>query len=199
MIRTAIGFRVKSGWATAVLLAGSIKSPRVLDRCVIDLCDPDIPESRQPFHAALGVHEAADEKVVVPLRKIVEHCANRSVTKLIKEYRSSGHDLCGAGLVVGSEIDPAMIKNPHIRAHALEGRLFRQVLEAALRSNGLDCLIVVEREIYNIAATRLSKPENELKRTVTELGRALSGPWRSDEKTATLTAWLALVPRSIKM
>ncbi len=192
MLRAAIGFRVKSGWATAVLLAGPIKSPRVLDRRVVDLCDPNIPESRQPFHSALGVHEAADEKVVAPLRKIVERCTNRSVAKLIKDYRNGGHDLCSAGLVVGSEIDPVMIKNPHIRAHAFEGRLFREVLAAALRSNGLDCLVIVEREIYHVATTRLRQPENELKRSVAELGRALSGPWRADEKTATLAAWLAL-------
>jgi len=195
MPQAAIGFRVKSGWATAVLLAGSIKSPRALDRRVVNLCDPNIPESRQPYHSALGVHEAADEKVVTPLRKIVERCANRSVTKLIKEYRNSGHDLCGAGLVVGSEIDPTTIKNPHIRAHALEGRLFREVLEAALRSNGLDCLIIVERQIYTVAATRLRRLEDELKHLVAELDRPLSGPWRSDEKTATLAAWLALASR----
>ncbi|MGH7454420.1 MAG: hypothetical protein ACRENG_23905 [bacterium] len=192
MIRAAIGFRVKSGWATAVLLAGSIKSPRALDRRVVELCDPNIPESRQPFHSALGVHKAADEKVVTPLRKIVERCANRSVAKLIKGYRNGGHDLCGAGLIVGSEIDPTTIKNPHIRAHALEGRLFREVLEAALRSNGLDCLVIVERQIYTLATTRLRWPEDELKRFVAELGRTLSGPWRSDEKTAALAAWLTL-------
>jgi hypothetical protein len=196
MIRAAIGFRVKSGWATAVLLAGSIKSPRVLDRRVVDLCDPNIPESRQPFHSALGVHKAADEKAVTKLRKIVERCANRSVTKLIEDYCSRGHDLGGAGLVVGSEIDPATIKNPHIRAHALEGRLFREVLAAALRSNGLDCLIIVEREIYSVATTRLRQPENELRHSVAELGRTLSGPWRSDENTATLAAWLVLASRS---
>jgi len=192
MPRAAIGFRVKSGWATVVLLADPIRSPHVLDRRVVDLCDPNTPESRQPFHSALGVHEAADEKAAAPLRRIVKRCANRSVANLIKDYRSCGRDLCGAGLVVGSEIDPTTIKNPHIRAHALEGRLFREVLEAALRSNGLDCLVVVEREIYNVATTRLRQPENELKRSVAELGRALSGPWRSDEKTATLAAWLAL-------
>ena len=40
----------------------------------------------------------------------------------MKAYRAAGHEVRSAGLVVGSEIDPAKITNPHIRAHALEGR-----------------------------------------------------------------------------
>jgi hypothetical protein len=40
--------------------------------------------------------------------------------------------LSEAGLVVGSDSDPAVIMNPHIRVHAAEGRLFRTVIEQAL-------------------------------------------------------------------
>ncbi|MCI0691848.1 hypothetical protein L0337_07550 [candidate division KSB1 bacterium] len=129
------------------------------------------------------------------LRRIVERCAHRSVTTLIDDYRNSGQDLCGAGLVVGSDIDPATIKNAHIQAHALEGRLFRDVLEAALQSNGLSSLVIVERRAYAEAATLLQRSEDELKRIAADLGRALDGPWRSDEKMATLAAWLTLASR----
>jgi hypothetical protein len=94
--------------------------------------------------------------------------------------------------VVGSDIDPARISNPHIRAHALEGRLFRTVLEDALRSHGLTCLVIVERTIYKQAAKILQRSEQDLKRLVAQLGRNLNGPWRADEKTACLAAWLAL-------
>lgn len=195
MTHAAIGLRVKSGWATAVLLAGPIQSPRVLDRRIVELCDPNVPASRQPFHSTLASHRAAGEKEVKRLRKIVERCAQHSVTKLIGDYRNRGHNLGGAALVVGSDIDPATIKNEHIRAHALEGRLFRNVLEAALQSNGLSSLVIVERRAYAEAAAVLQRPEDELKRLVTDWGRALDGPWRLDEKMATLAAWLALASR----
>ncbi len=195
MAQAAIGLRVKSGWATAILLAGPVQSPRVLDRRIVELSDPDIPASRQPFHSTLESHQAASGKAVKRLRRIVERCAHRSVTTLIDDYRNSGQDLCGAGLVVGSDIDPATIKNAHIQAHALEGRLFRDVLEAALQSNGLSSLVIVERRAYAEAATLLQRSEDELKRIAADLGRALDGPWRSDEKMATLAAWLTLASR----
>jgi len=51
MARVAVGFRVKSGWAAAVVLSGPSSSPSVLHSRRIELSDPAVPESRQPFHA----------------------------------------------------------------------------------------------------------------------------------------------------
>jgi hypothetical protein len=50
----ALGFRVKSGWAAAVLLSGPVRSPRLCDNRAIDLSDARFPETRQPYHAAMG-------------------------------------------------------------------------------------------------------------------------------------------------
>ncbi len=190
-VPSAIGFRVKSGWATAVLLTGPIESPQVLDRRTIDLCDPAMPESRQPYHAAMSKLET-DEAKVQRRRKVIVEAANRSVKELLQHCHNAERDLRAAGLVVGSQIDPAKITNPHIRAHALEGQLFRTVLEDALRSEGLACLVIAERHVYSRAAEVLRRSENDLKRSVVNLGRTFGGPWRSDEKCAALAAWLAL-------
>jgi len=193
-MRAAIGFRVKSGWASAVLVGSPIEAPKVLDQRAIDLCDPAIPESRQPYHARMGKLET-DEAKIERRRRVVIEAANRSVSELVKNYREVGYQVCGAGLVVGSQIDPAKITNPHIRAHALEGRLFRTVLEDALASCELRAMVIAERNVYTQVAEVLDRPEAKLKRLVTELGRALDGPWRADEKTATLAALLALAAR----
>lgn len=187
----ALGFRVKSGRAIAVLVAGPIQTPRVLNRREIDLCDSDIPESRQPYHAAMGTLET-DEAKVERRRKVVAEAANRSVAELIGDYRNAGYQIRAAGLVVGSDIDPAKITNPHIRAHALEGRLFRTVVEDAVRSQGLACSTFVERSVYTDAAAVLQRSEQDLKSAVAKLGKEQGGPWRADEKTACLAAWLAL-------
>src|SRR5438128_3025878 len=189
--QAAIGFRVKSGWATAVLLTGSARSPQVRDRRRIELSDPAIPATIQPYHAGMGKLQT-DEVKVARLRNIIQHAANQSVRQLVKEYRDSGFHLCAASLVVGSDIDPGRISNPHIRAHALEGRLFRTTLEDALKACGLPCSILVERNAYDQARTILKRQVNDLKRCVTELGPDSPGPWRADEKTACLAAWLAL-------
>jgi hypothetical protein len=187
----AIGFRVKSGSAVAVLLTGPIESPQVLDRRVVELCDPDVPESRQPYHARMGTLETNEAKIA-RRREIVLQAANRSVPKLIREYRGFGRELRGAQLVVGSVTDPARITNTHIRAHALEGQLFRTALEDAVRSRELPYSVIVERNVYATAAKVLGRSQDELKRAVAQIARPPGGPWRADEKVAALAAWLAM-------
>ena len=188
---------MKSGWATAVLLAGPARAPRAADRRAIDLSDPAVPSSRQPYHAVMGASRPNEKKLERYLRKVVERVTGRSVRALLKDYRASGHDVRGVALVVGSDIDPAKIANDHIRAHALEGRLFRTVLEARMTASGLPCGVVLEREVYARAAGVLERPEAELRKTLAELGRSLDGPWRADEKTATLAAWMMLGRRRL--
>jgi hypothetical protein len=56
----------------------------------------------------------------------------------------------------------------------------------------LPCTTLVERSLYETASSRLKRSPGTLKRAVTDLGAALDGPWRADEKAATLAAWLAL-------
>jgi hypothetical protein len=185
----AVGFRVKSGWAAAVLLAGPIESPRVLDHRRIDLSDPAVPESRQPYHAGTGALEESQAKVAQRI-KVVERATNKSVTQLLEEYRNIGFALRGAALVVGSLSEPEAISNPHIRAHGLEGRLFRTVLEQALGSHGLTCVVIVENSAYAKAAVALGRTEDELRRALADLGRSVSGPWRAEEKLAALAAWM---------
>jgi len=194
-MQAALGFRVKSGWAAAVLLAGPAPPRQVADRRVIELSDRAVPESRQPYHAMMGAPPGGGPRLEKRLVRIVESTTRRSIIALLKDYRKSGHAVRAVGLVVGSLTDPTTIANDHIRAHALEGRLFRTALERAVRSFRLPCSVLVERDAYAQAATVLRRPVGELKRAVTELGRALSCPWRADEKVATLAAWMALRDR----
>ena len=187
----ALGFRVKSGWAVAVLLAGPVESPQVIGRHVVELSDNNFPDTKQPYHASMGKLEE-DASKIRRRTAIVERVAKSSVGELLDCCRAAGHEVPRAGLVVGSRIDPAKIANPHIRAHALEGRLFRTVLEDALTARGVQCSVATERDIYGEAAALLGEPESKLKRRLAELGRALDGPWRAEEKLAALAAWMRL-------
>jgi hypothetical protein len=187
----SMGFRVKSGWAVAVLLGGPCDSPRALSCHVINLSDPNIPETKQPYHAAMGLL-LEDKSEIRRRTRIVNQVTAQSVRELINHFQELVHKVRKACIVVGSQIDPALISNPHIRAHAMEGRLFRSVLEDALKSHGLSCYVHLERDIYKKATVVLKRSENELKKMVTLLGRSLEGPWRAEEKLASLAAWMAL-------
>src|SRR5437016_5594444 len=122
------------------------------------------------------------------LRGTVRRVTRRSLARLLARYRVQGRTVRGLALVVGSVIDPASIGNDHIRAHALEGQLFRTALERAARRGRVPCATHVERGLYEAAAARLKRTPAELKRRVAELGWAVAGPWRAEEKTATLAA-----------
>jgi hypothetical protein len=187
----ALGFRVKSGWAAVVLVTGPVGSPVLRDNRMIDLSDPRIPETRQPHHATFGQLET-DAKKTKRRSGIVHRVTKQSVTKLLAEHRRKGYAIARASLVVGSQLDPATIANPHIRAHALEGQLFRLALEQALNSHGIRTFILLERNAYDKATTQLKTSIMGVRRTIQDLGRFTDGPWRAEQKFAALAAWFSL-------
>jgi len=190
---TAMGFRVKSGYAVAVVLEGGAAAPLAVARRVVELSDPTVAGTRQPYHDGLFTHEQ-DPRRIARRVEVVERCAQKAVAAFVTEFGRArkGREGLHAGLVVGSVIDPSKVGNPHIRAHANEGRLFRTVLEDALRSEGVDCSIVVEKNLAATAARGLGRTGREIARTLTLFGATLGSPWRADEKAAATAAWLAL-------
>jgi hypothetical protein len=189
--QAALGFRVKSGWAASVLLAASVRAPELRDSRIIELFDPHDPATRQPYHAAMGLLETNAVKLR-RRKQSVDRMAKKAVVDLLQQYTDNGYTIRHAGLVVGSRINPDAIANPHIRAHALEGRLFRTTLETALRSQGVHCLVFTERNAYAEAAKILSQSPERIKLAIAELGRSVKGAWRADQKMAALAAWVSL-------
>ena len=189
-----LGFRVKSGWASVVLLTDTAHSMQLSDVSRIELCDPRLPETRQPYHAAMGKLET-DPTKVNQRERVVRSISQQSLARLLKGYRRKGFLIMRAALVVGSQINPANIANPHIRAHALEGRLFRLAVAETLQDHKIRTEILLERDAYPSVAARLKRSSDEVKRTIQNLGRSApvnGGPWRAEQKLAALAALFAL-------
>src|SRR5262249_25991196 len=184
----AVGFTVKSGWASVVLVVRSAGKPHVLDSRRVELSDPAMPESRQPYHAAFGTARASGPELL-RLIAAVKRFGRQSITTAIRAYRAGGHRVRGAGVVVGSLIDPKRIANDHIRIHALEGQLFCSVVQEAAVRTRLRCSIWRERDLQALAVSVLKQPEGAVRQTVASLGRDVGGPWRAGEKAAPLAAW----------
>ncbi len=191
-IPAGLGFRVKSGWAMAVMLAGPSTAPRLIQCRAVLLSDPKIPQSKQPYHAALELPASEAMIVTRKLRKVVTDAARKSVRELLNEASELQYEVRGAGLVVGSLVDPSTLHNEHIRAHGLEGQLFRTALEDALRKHEISCNVLLEKTAYTTASQALRKSTAEAKRTISSLGREHEGSWRAEEKLAALAAWIAL-------
>src|SRR5262249_57131639 len=92
-----------------------------------------------------------------------ERCAARSLAVLVRECGRRGVRPRAAGLVVGSLIDPNRIANPHIRAHALEGALFRRVAVEGLAGLRIGSTVVGERGGYGAAARAARITERQLR------------------------------------
>jgi hypothetical protein len=181
--RAAAGFTVKSGWACAVLVSGTTASPQLADSRRVEISDPEIPDARQPYHAGFGTaRDSGDE--LKRLISSVKSYGRASVSALIREYRKRA-SVVGAGVVVGSLIDPATIGNDHIRIHALEGKLFRDV----------GCSVWRERDLYDAAAKQLKIAAPAIRKTLAAMGANASGGWRKEQKAAALAAWLVLSRR----
>jgi hypothetical protein len=191
-VKNAVGFRVKSGWTLAVVMNVSGKSVKLVDRRVLQLSDPSTPDTKQPYHVIETLSGSAAEKEIERLNKIVFRIGTKAVSSYLQEHKKKGISLKASGIVVGSDVDPAKIGSLHVRAHALEGRLFRTVVEDSVKDFGLTPLIVTEKLIYLQAVKMLRLKEMEIKNQLKEAGEAFDGPWRAEEKTAFLAAWMSI-------
>lgn len=194
--RAAMGFTVKSGWAAVVLLGEPPGSPRVLATCRLDLSDPTIPEARQPYHDGFGTARRSGPELSC-LVAAVQRFGRQAVTGLVRQYRADGHDLVGVGVAVGSLTDPDTIANVHIRIHALEGQLFRNVVEDAAARAGLASSTWRGRDLYGRAVEILKRTEPQLRSVLSAVPRPVPRPWRAEQKAAALAAWLVLASRMI--
>ena len=188
----SIGLRAKTGRAIAVVLGGLPDAPYVLKRVELKLADPAFPETSQPYHEVLDLPW---EQARVAARKIatrIERLASKEIARLVRDAQARGAIVCGVGIVGAGDRNLDKIGSTHIRAHAAEGVLFREVLEAGAASNSLPNRRFDERSIDVTAELELRLPIVRIKAHLAEMGRLAGSPWRADEKAAATAAWLAL-------
>ena len=180
----AIGLRIKSGFAIAAVVSKSREGFAIEAVRTVALSSEELPQSRFPYHPTIELPERQGAALSDKAVKEVRRTAAREMRKLLQECAGVER----AGIVVGSVIDPDSLGNPHVRVHALEGKLFREVVAEALAGQGIDCGVLVERDAYAKAAADVSATEERLRKEIAALGQGRIKPWRSEEKLATLAA-----------
>jgi hypothetical protein len=187
----AIGLKIKSGFAIAAIVQRSADGWCLEAVRKVPLSSEDLPQSRFPYHPTIELPQrqgaALSDKAVKEVRRV----AAQEMRKVLEEFGG----IKRAAMVVGSVIDPDSLGNPHVRVHALEGKLFREVVAEALQKSGIECGVLVERDAYANAAPTLTSTEPTLRAEVAALGHGRIKPWRAEEKLATLAAvWSLAVP-----
>ena len=194
----SVGLRAKTGRAIAVALSGPPDSPRVIRRTELRLTDPSQPATSQPYHEVMDLRWGEAKVEVRKISAIVEDIASKALAGLVREIEAEGFTVRGIGIVGAGNRDLEKIGSTHIRAHAAEGVLFRQVLEVAAGRNKQNHRAFDERLLDEIAGNELKRPSADIKNHLAEMGRSAGSPWRADEKAAALAAWLALAGRAKK-
>ena len=188
----AIGLRAKTGRAIAVVLGGTADSPSVITKLEISLTDPKIPSTFQPYHEVMDLPWDESQRAVRKYVRAIEKVAAKNLAVLVKKLKGQGLTVKGGGVVGAADRDLSRIGNPHIRAHAAEGVLFRHVLDEAAIANGLPVQMFAEREFEQTIKQRLGSKSTSVRKKLDGAARALPPPWRADEKLAAMAAWLML-------
>ena len=193
-----IGLRAKTARAIAVVLAGPVDAPRVVRRVELSLTDPSIPATFQPYHEVIDLPWERATVAVRKSAKKIETIASNALARLIGDAQGEGYAVRGVGIVGAGNRNLEKIGSTHIRAHAAEGVLFREVLEVAAAANKVRSRTFDQRSLDEIAVSELRLPIERLKGCLGEMGRAAGSPWRADEKAAATAAWLTLASQRRK-
>lgn len=182
----AVGFRAKTGRAIAIALVASPQGPRFAWRGEVSLTDPRLPATAAPYHEVMDLPWAESQTAVQPLIAAIEDVALAVVREIAAALREQHCALRAIGVVGSRPHNLASIGNSHIRAHAAEGILFRQVLERAAARHSLPCLGFSEDEL---------KAAAKIDAQLQQIGRDAGRPWRADERLAAGAAYIALTSR----
>lgn len=194
-LTAAIGLRARTGRAIAVVAAEVDGEIEVVRRESIATHDPSVADSFQPHHAALELSGSEARRVVAAAEEAVRAAARESFSRLVSEVRGDGFRIAGVGVVGPPPKDAnqlARMGNPHVRAHAAEGQLFRLVLEEAAKGGRLSMVRLSDRSGFADAAECMRCGEKPLRAQVDGLGATLGPPWRADEKLACVSALVVL-------
>ena len=191
---TALGFRAHSGWAAAVALGGSPRSPEVIDRRRIELIEPGSPGGVQPYHVARTMELPKAAEFIKGVIVAIDRCALFAVHAFAEAISGKKKIACCGIVLASGRALPSLeaTLRSHAMVHTAEGELYRAAIARAAKNLSWRCVGVPERDLYKVAAKQLHIPEPKLKTRITEMGRAVGSPWSADEKCATLVAWLAL-------
>jgi hypothetical protein len=196
VVRTAaIAFAPHSGWAALVALGGDPAAPQVLARDRIEMADPTIPGSKQPYHEAEGMPLPKAEALLRECQATAERMAVDALRVSVAELRRQGFAVQRSGIVLSSGRqggDLAAILASHALIHTADGEHFRHALRHASEACGLAVTGVRERELAERARGVLRSTPTRVQAAVAGLGRTVGPPWGADQKKAALLAWMLL-------
>lgn len=195
MQTAALGFRVHSGWAAAIVLGGPVDAPVVIDRRKIQLVKIFSYAYRQPYHTAKQMPLKDAKEFIAGVQSDAKRLGLSSLCSLQADLAEGDFKIVRSALLLASgRALPGLeqILTSHALIHTADGELFRDSLRAACALRDLPVEGMREKDLFATASKVLCVQATALKRCVAALGKTLGPPWSQDEKLAALGAWLTL-------
>ena len=193
--RPVLGFAPHSGWAAVVVVGGGIEDPEVLARSRVEMADPRLPGSKQPYHEVEGLPLEEAEQRLVRLSDSAGAMAYEAIRALVEEIGRREPVPAAAGILDSSgrkgETLAAVLAS-HALIHTADGDHFREALAEGCNRCGLAVVRVRQRDLVDRAAATLRQSPARLAAAVLTMGKPLGAPWGADQKSAALLAWLLL-------
>jgi hypothetical protein len=194
-VRAALGFKLHTGWAMLVAVAGQPGEIQVLFRKRIELLPPDESVPRFVYHEAAELPLARATALVERAREASRKAAQLAIKDVLRDLDSRGAKASVCGILSGTTPVPddlSRILRSHPLIHAAEGALFRQAIVSACESCGLTVIVTSERQVRSRAAAAWGLTEAGLRKEMNALRKSVGPPWSADHKTSTAFALLAL-------
>ena len=187
-----VGLRVRTGRAILLALGGNSELPVGLVRCEVTLVDPRVPDSGQPYHLGLELPATRAQRAVERACHAARTAGTAALGRAFMDVEKPGFRLVSANVVSDSATDPETIHNAHMRAHAAEGRLFRDICADAATNYPMTVGLTLSRTLREELGDALGARPGTIDKVLGALGVGFGRPWQADHKLAAMAAWLAL-------
>ena len=197
--RAALGFKLHTGWAALVAVAGHPGEIQVLLRRRIELLPPKSPIPRFVYHEAAEMALTQATELVKRGTKAAQEAARLAVQDAVEELSTRGVRMDVCGVLSGSTVVPkdlSAVLRSHPMIHSAEGALFKNAIVSACEGRGLTVVLAREREVWARAAAAWQMTEAGLRKKVDGLRKSLGPPWSADHKVATAMALIAQKSRA---
>lgn len=177
------------------MVGGGIGQPQVLFRGRIDLADPTGRIRRNVYQAARGLDPADAAPLVQAAERVAAEQAAAAIERTVREAADDGAIVRSCAVVVGSFRSGVRLESvlaSHALAHAAEGRLYQAALLQGAASCGIEAVAVPKQSIWEQGEATLGLAQEELRRWIDGLRRAVGPPWAEDQKLAALAGWITL-------
>jgi hypothetical protein len=174
----ALGLSIHTGWAAAVIAAGTVKKPHLALRERVDLLGQ---ADRFVYHMAAELAPAAGRRTVARAEKLAAAAADRVLADLVARATAAGLRLARCAIVAGDAPQRPYdeIVAAHPRIHTAEGAFYRDILRDACDAAGIAVAIIPPRQLDDSPA-------------LAAVGKSLGKPWGKDQRLAAAAAWIVL-------